>query len=320
MKQIGSGGPGKSFREGISLIELFGLFPDNDTAECWLEDVRWDENGPMCPRCDKCDAVREVKSRKPMKWWCNTCRRNFSVRSGTVLAHSKIPLQKWVVGIYLQASSLKGVSSMKLHRDLKITQKSAWFMAHRLREAMASEAGLFGGPVEVDETFIGGLEKNKHASKKQHAGRGTVGKTAVAGMKDRETGQIKAQVVEDTSGPTLKQFVYDNTEWSATVYTDEHGAYRGMMDVEHETVNHSVSAYVNGMAHTNGLESFWSMLKRGYHGTYHHMSPKHLHRYVKEFAGRHNLRDSDTIDQMRMIAAAAIGKRLMYRELVGQAK
>ena len=145
-------GPGQSFRDGISLVELFKQFPDDDTAEKWLEDVRWGEDGAVCPRCESRDRVKEVERRRSMKWYCNACRRKFSVRTGTVLSHSKIPLQKWVIGMYLQSISLKGVSSMKLHRDLNITQKSAWFMVHRLREAMEGETGLFGGPVEVDET------------------------------------------------------------------------------------------------------------------------------------------------------------------------
>ena len=311
--EMAQNAPGQHYRKGISIIELFKQFPDDATAEKWFENARW-ADGVRCAHCES-DRVSEVKH-PTMPYRCRDCRKHFSAKTNSLMHNSPIGYQKWVIAIYLITTNLKGISSMKLHRELDITQKSAWHMMHRIRETYCDNADKFYGEVEVDETYIGGKEGNKHADKKLHAGRGTVGKTAVVGVLDRDTGNVQAEVVEATDRRTLHGVVEDNTTDSAIVYTDEARAYKGMRRT-HKAVSHSVGEYVNGAIHTNGLESFWSMLKRGYIGTYHQMSHKHLHRYVNEFAGRHNARPLDTRQQMSAVVRNAAGKRLRYQDLIG---
>ena len=205
---------------------------------------------------------------------------------------------------------------MKLHRDIGVTQKTAWMMAQKIRQGWIMDY-KFSGKVEVDETFIGGKERNKHESKKLHAGRGAIGKTAVAGVKNRETNRVSAAVIQGTAQEDLQGFIEDRVSKGSTVFTDDHKGYAKLwLDFEHQTVRHSIREFVRSQAHTNGIESFWAMLKRGYHGTYHRMSSKHLDRYVTEFAGRHNVRSLDTLDQMRLLAKGMDGKRLRYQDLV----
>ena len=309
-------GPGRAEREGISIVELFQQFPDNEAAERWFEQQRWPD-GIACPRCDS-ERYAVIPSRKPMPYRCKDCRKHFSVRVGTVMQDSNLGLQKWVIAIYMMTVGIKGTSSMRLHRDLKMTQSTAWHLMQRIRQSFVDAGNPLTGPVEVDETFIGGKEANRHASKKSPGGRWLAGKYAVVGMKSRETKAVKAQVIAPVSSVTLQRFVMKHTNDGNKVYSDQNPGYLGLQKQGYtlEQVNHSVKEYVNGQAHTNGIESFWAGLKRGYYGTYHKMSEKHLHRYVDEFAGRQTIRGQDTVDQMAFIAKGFVGKRLRYQDLV----
>ena len=312
--------PGKSYRKGISLKKLGTMFPDDDRAREWLEKQIWPQ-GPYCPHCGSFNVQCGIRH-KTMTHRCRDCpkRPQFSLKTGTIMQASNLGYRDWAIAIFLLTTNLKGVSAMKLHRDLEIAYTSAWHLAHRLRAAFAGgDTPMFHGPAETDETYFGGKRKNMPKAKREKLeGRGAVGKAVVAGVKDRETGQIVARKVEGTDKRTLQGFVRENVEPGATLYTDEHGGYTGLRgEYEHEAVNHSVGEFVRDMAHTNGIESFWSMLKRGYQGTFHHFSEKHLDRYVGEFAGRHNIREADTEDQMAIVARQAVGKRLRYADLVG---
>ena len=307
--------PGKHYREGLSLVEIVRMFPDDAEAEAWFVRTRWPD-GVRCPRCGS-GNVQERPTRKPQPYRCRDCRKDFSVKTGTLMHSSPLGLQTWAIAVFLSVTSLKGVSSMKLHRDLGIAQSNAWHLAHRIREAWGDRQDPFAGPAEADETYFGGKRKNMpNRKRKELKGRGTVGKAAVAGVRDRATGHVAARRVSQTDASALHGFVREHVAPGSTLYTDEARAYRGMPEYSHEAVRHSAKEFVRGMASTNGLESFWSTLKRSYEGTYHKFSEKHLDRYVGEAVGRHNARSRDTLDMMAHLAAGMSGKRLRRRDLV----
>lgn len=301
----------------VSLYELFQRFPDEESARLYFEKKRWPD-GVYCGHCASVNIV-ECKDHKPMAYRCRDCRNHFSVRTGTVLAQSRLPLQVWLMAIYMMTTARKGIPSTQMARELGITQKSSWFLAQRIRETWSGGTAPLGtNPVEVDESFFGGREKNKHADKKLRVGRGGAGKQAVFGMLERGA-NVVAMPVSGTDSETLHGIIRETVKEGAIVFTDAHRSYLGLRGYYHESVRHHVGEYVREMAHTNGIESFWSLLKRGYYGIYHYMSVKHLHRYVNEFSFRHNTAELGTMEFVEETIERMIGRHLTYEELINGA-
>jgi len=291
------------------------MFPDAESARLFLESRLWPD-GAICPACK---ASGNITTRKGGFYRCNPCKLDFTIRTGTVFERSHIPLHKWLYAMYLLVTARKGISSMQLAKEIGIRQSSAWFMLHRLREACGGpKLTKLRGIVEVDECFIGGKERNKHEHKKLRAGRGTVGKTAVIGMRSRD-GKTIAMPLADTSAGSLQQAIHDNVEVGSTLFTDEASGYLGLdgLFFRHQAVNHMAGVYSEGGATTNGVESVWALLKRGVYGVYHQISKKHLGKYVDEFTFRLNEGNvkRHSLERLDSMIEAVSGKRLTYAGL-----
>jgi transposase-like protein len=305
-----------SDRKPTSLIEAVRYFSDLDVCTDFVANLRW-PNGPVCPRCGSTEYSYLTTRRL---WKCKGCKKQYSVKLGTIFEDSPLGLDKWLPAVWLIANSKNGISSHELARSLGVTQKSSWFMLHRIRLAMQTRSFLkFSGEVEVDETYIGGKARNMHKHKRTRKITGTGGtdKTAVIGVSQRG-GPTRANVIQNTKKDTLQGHVKEHVEPGSAVYTDYHYGYRGLgTQYAHETVDHA-ECYVDGRVHTNGLENFWSLLKRGLNGTYVSVEPFHLFRYLDERVFTYNQRDGNDGSRFEALLGAVAGRRLTWAELVGE--
>ena len=298
-----------------SIFDLLQAFPDEISCIKHLENLRWNGN-PISPF----DPESKVYVCAGNKYKCKNTGKYFNVQTGTIFGNTKIPLQKWFLALYVFSSHKKGISSHQLARDISVTQKSAWFLLHRLRYAFdhPNFKQTLGNIVEIDETFVGGVSGNKHASKRKKNAQGntTHDKAIVFGMKERD-GIMIAQVVVNRNKETLLPIIHQTIEDGSVIMTDEYTAYKDLKHTHaHYRLNHGAKEYVNEMAHINGVENFWSHLKRGLDGIYHWVSKDHLQSYVDEFTLRYNTRKDSTQTRFDLILAGVAGKRLTYQDLI----
>jgi len=285
----------------MNIIQVYKQFPTNEDCLKHLEDVRW-QGEPICPYCQ---SKKVTSAPKEKRHHCNNCNTSFSVTVRTIFHKTKLPLQKWFLAISLALNAKKGISARQLARDIEVNKNTAWSMMMRIREAMLDSGELLRGIIEVDESYIGGKDKNKHKSKRNGGrGRSTKTKTPVAGTLERG-GTVRARKVKNVGSTSLKSVVYENVEKGATLVTDEWQSYVGLSKkFKHEVIKHKDGEYVNGKYHINTLEGFWALFKRGIMGQYHHITERHIDKYLKEFCFRYNNREAETA--FKVVLAQAV--------------
>jgi transposase-like protein len=298
-----------------TLLEAVRYYSNETVCVEFLTNLKWEGGVKRCPKCDSTE-VYGLRTRPVFK--CRACKKQFSIKVGTIMQDSALPITKWVPAIWMVVNCKNGISSCEMARALGVTQKSAWHMNHRIRQAVANRSmDKLSGTTEVDQAYIGGLEKNRHANKKKDSFGGS-GKTIVFGAVERD-GNVKAKVIDSMGAPTIQKEVLNAVEQGSILYTDEATFYPKLKKhFEHEAVNHSKEEYVRGKVHTNTIENYWSLVKRMLKGTYIHVEPFHLDRYLMEQSFRYNLRKGDDSARFNQVASQIFGTTLTYAELTGK--